>query len=106
MYFMISLVIIFVFFFTSICLTFFTFIQVQRKKKSKTKKMSKKIKYKQQVQKTKPLDVCFYPSYLLGLLSGLSIIFLSPFKLSSRNNVTSDKVNFRPGIDKTFFEKD
>ena len=67
--------------------------------------MSKKIKYKQQVQKTKPLDVCFCPNYLLGLLSGLSIIFLSPVKLSSRNNVTSDKENFRPGIDKTFLKK-
>ena len=35
----------------------------------------------------------------------MNIIFLSPGKLSERNDVTSDKVNFRPVIRENFILK-
>ena len=38
--------------------------------------------------------------------AALNIIFLSPDRLSGRNDVTSDKVNLRPGIRKNLlYEK-
>lgn len=50
----------------------------------------------------------FYPSITHGMLlniSGLNLIFLRPDRLTSRNDVTSNNVSFRPDIRQNLFLK-
>ena len=47
---------------------------------------------------------CSFP-HTHVIVSGLNLIFLSPDRLSGRNDVTSDKVNFRAAIRQNLFLK-